>query len=157
MSFGYRYIPLIEKAADASNLERLKYITVFTMAMLTNSIGGTKPFNPILGETFQALIGKNTEVYIEQTSHHPPIMNYYIKNPKFICFGHSEVEINSGANSMLAETKGKLYLKFNDGGLYRFYPPKFLVTGLMLGKRFMNMTESLCVEDIVSKFNKLNF
>ena len=51
-------------------------------------MGAGKPFNPILGETFQAKTG-NTEIYIEQTSHHPPILNYYVKNPSFTAFGYS--------------------------------------------------------------------
>lgn len=36
-----------------------------------------KPFNPILGETFQCKIG-NTKMYVEQTSHHPPIYNFLV-------------------------------------------------------------------------------
>jgi hypothetical protein len=34
-----------------------------------------KPFNPILGETFQAFAGDYV-IAAEQTSHHPPITHY---------------------------------------------------------------------------------
>ena len=36
-----------------------------------------KPFNPILGETFQCKVN-NSMFYIEQTSHHPPIYHYLV-------------------------------------------------------------------------------
>lgn len=114
---------------------------------------GGKPFNPILGETFQAKIGE-TEVYTEQTSHHPPILNYYVKNPLFTCFGYSEIEIIARPNSIKAETKGKFYYKFNDGILLRVSPPKYHVNGLMIGKRYISYSECLTVEDLVLIFNK---
>lgn len=41
------------------------------------SVTQLKPFNPIWGETFQAKIG-DTNVYLEQTSHHPPIYHFYV-------------------------------------------------------------------------------
>jgi len=37
-----------------------------------------KPFNPILGETFQGKVG-NFLIFMEQISHHPPISSLYIK------------------------------------------------------------------------------
>jgi hypothetical protein len=41
------------------------------------SVTQLKPFNPIWGETFQAKIG-DTKMYLEQTSHHPPIYHFYV-------------------------------------------------------------------------------
>jgi hypothetical protein len=37
-----------------------------------------KPFNPILGETYQGNFDDGTEVYCEHTSHHPPITNFFM-------------------------------------------------------------------------------
>jgi hypothetical protein len=118
------------------------------LSQLHVSIGVGKPFNPILGETFQAKVGK-AEIYIEQTSHHPPVFNYYIKHPEFTGFGHSQMEANAGANSMTAINFGKFYLRFNDGVLHRFHVPRFSMTGLMLGKRYMNFEGSIIIEDLV--------
>jgi len=41
-----------------------------------------KPFNPILGETFQGSIG-NYEIALEQISHHPPVSAFQLWNTKF--------------------------------------------------------------------------
>ena len=42
------------------------------------SVTQLKPFNPIWGETFQCKIGE-TKLYLEQTSHHPPIFHFLVK------------------------------------------------------------------------------
>jgi hypothetical protein len=42
----------------------------------------SKPFNPILGETYQGIIG-GIPIYFEQISHHPPISAFYMKTDKF--------------------------------------------------------------------------
>ena len=35
-----------------------------------------KPFNPILGETYQAEYSRGLRVYAEQISHHPPVSSW---------------------------------------------------------------------------------
>jgi hypothetical protein len=127
------------------------------MAIIASQIGISKPFNPILGETFQSKI-RDTLVYVEQTSHHPPILNYYIKNPNFTGFGYAEVEITAGPNSIEGENKGKFYIRFNDGVLYRLYPPKFYASGITIGKRYLKMTECLVMEDLTNNLiSVINF
>ena len=129
------------------NLEKLKNVKKyflfifqsfsFAIAVLHTSLGGGKPFNPILGETFQAKSG-DSSIYIEQTCHHPPIYNYYIKHPEYTGFGYSQMEAAAGANSMSVLNIGKLYVKYNDGVLHKFHVPKFAISGLMLGKIVSN-------------------
>jgi hypothetical protein len=41
-----------------------------------------KPFNPILGETYQGIVG-GIPVFLEQISHHPPISTFYMKTDEF--------------------------------------------------------------------------
>ena len=41
------------------------------------AVAQLKPFNPILGETFQAKID-DCLYNLEQTSHHPPICNFLV-------------------------------------------------------------------------------
>lgn len=40
-----------------------------------------KPFNPILGETFQAVLSDGSKVFLEQISHHPPISAFQLDGP----------------------------------------------------------------------------
>ena len=41
-----------------------------------------KPFNPILGETYQAQYSSGLQVYAEQISHHPPVSSWQVKDAK---------------------------------------------------------------------------
>ena len=50
----------------------------FAISTVHMAVAQLKPFNPILGETFQTKIN-DVMFYMEQTSHHPPIFNYYVK------------------------------------------------------------------------------
>jgi hypothetical protein len=70
----------LEKGYEAKTpLEKLKLTTAFNVSRLHLTVTQLKPFNPILGETFQCKIG-DTLLYIEQTSHHPPVYNYLVNN-----------------------------------------------------------------------------
>ena len=115
---------------------------------------GLKPFNPILGETFQTKIG-NTEIYMEQTSHHPPIMNFYILNKNFKVYGYEQIEANAGANSITAIKKGKFFIELFDENKkatkYKISKPNLILTGTTIGKRLTYFTEKLIIEDIVRK------
>jgi hypothetical protein len=49
-----------------------------------------KPFNPILGETYQSVFPNGVEVYAEQISHHPPVSSWQVIDPsgKFVFYGN---------------------------------------------------------------------
>lgn len=40
-----------------------------------------KPFNPILGETWQASLSDGTTMFMEQISHHPPVSAFHMEGP----------------------------------------------------------------------------
>lgn len=64
-------------------VERFKNIVAFSLSGFWNMCGQRKPFNPILGETYQAHWPDGTSIQIEHTSHHPPICNYYVRHSPF--------------------------------------------------------------------------
>ncbi len=116
---------------------------------MTSQLYGSKPFNPILGETFQTKVG-NTNVYIEQTCHHPPMFHFQAINPKFNCHGYNSVEVSVDSGGMTFLNIGKFYVEFQDGGILRFTRPSLRVNGVFTSKRFFNLIDYLAVEDIVS-------
>jgi hypothetical protein len=69
---------LLEKGGQEKDPEeKIKYSTAFAVTRFHLSGAQLKPFNPILGETFQCKI-LDSLLYAEQTSHHPPILNFYV-------------------------------------------------------------------------------
>jgi Oxysterol-binding protein len=121
------------------------------MSTLHFHMSATKPFNPIIGETFQCKV-KDTYCYLEQTSNHPPIYNYYFKNAKSISFGYVDMQTNMGTNSVQVISKGKNLTKFQDGVVYTATYPEYEIRGIMMGKRLVNFVGQLTVQDLVNKF-----
>jgi hypothetical protein len=94
-----------------------------------------KPFNPILGETFQGKIGK-IPVFIEQTSHHPPISSILIKTDSFEFSGSVEVQIDMGLNIAHSHLNHWLKAKvFSTGTEYLIKIPDLQLEGMMYGNR----------------------
>ena len=58
-----------------------------------------KPFNPILGETFECKLG-GISLYFEQVSHHPPISAIYAKTDTFRFYGSSYSIVELGLNAV---------------------------------------------------------
>lgn len=78
MGFGYAPKILIPAGTTADVIEQAKMVTSFIMGIGVLHLNITKPFNPILGETFQCIIG-GIPLSMEQISHHPPISAFYMK------------------------------------------------------------------------------
>jgi oxysterol-binding protein-related protein 1/2 len=57
-----------------------------------------KPFNPVIGETFQADI--NGGVYsAEQVSHHPPVSAFHYRKDNYQIYAAIELSASIGLNS----------------------------------------------------------
>ena len=75
-------------------------MNVFCFGWGTNTayIMAEKPFNPILGETYQGMID-GCPVYAEQISHHPPIASLLMKGRGYTVYGSLETKSELGLNS----------------------------------------------------------
>lgn len=88
------YADLLDVAADRpDSMERLVYVAAYAASEYASTIGRVaKPFNPLLGETFEYVRpDKGYRFFVEQVSHHPPIGAAWAESPKwdyyvrFIC------------------------------------------------------------------------
>lgn len=68
MAYGPHFL---ENKINATPLERMKGVLAFSLGTIVLYLEMTKPFNPILGETYQGFID-GCPIYGEQISHHPP-------------------------------------------------------------------------------------
>lgn len=75
----------------------MKYVMLYALSVSIFSINVKKPFNPILGETYQSWIN-GCPVYVEQISHHPPISSYYLIGRGYRAYGSIGLKANFGIN-----------------------------------------------------------
>lgn len=133
------------KACKATNeLDRMKYLICLIVAGMFVSADLRKPFNPILGETLEGYFKDGTRIYMEHTSHHPPISSYLIEGPKeyaFKMYGAVEFKANikNAGNILDIFFEGATHVEFPDGHVIEFHYPTTKVSGLMWGDRTVNI------------------
>ena len=67
----------LNKAASIQDpLERIKLLIAHNLSFFYKEKIFEKPLNPILGETHQAYGQDGAMIYMEQTSHHPPVSHF---------------------------------------------------------------------------------
>jgi hypothetical protein len=63
-------------------VERMKFLIAGQISYQYPCHKFAKPLNPILGETFAGQLDDGTEIFCEQTSHHPPITSVHMVGPE---------------------------------------------------------------------------
>ena len=82
---------LLDTAADRlDSTERMLYVAAFAASEYASTIGRvSKPFNPLLGETYEYVRpDKSYRFLAEQVSHHPPVGAAWAESAKwdyFVC------------------------------------------------------------------------
>ncbi|XP_042289757.1 oxysterol-binding protein 1-like isoform X1 [Thunnus albacares] len=86
LSEDLEYYELLDKAAKCqSSLEQMCYVAAFTVSSYSTTVHRTgKPFNPLLGETFELdrLKDCGYRSLCEQVSHHPPAAAHHAISEK---------------------------------------------------------------------------
>ncbi|TNY21033.1 exodeoxyribonuclease V [Rhodotorula diobovata] len=76
-------------AAESDSTKRIAFVAAFAMSNYSSTIGRiAKPFNPLLGETFEYVNTRKKYRYqSEQVSHHPPMSACMGQSPSWDYFG----------------------------------------------------------------------
>jgi oxysterol-binding protein 1 len=79
------YLDLLDKAVDEPDEGRRLALIAIHFATQYNNVermGMNKPFNPLLGETFEISKPGQYRLISEQVSHHPPVSAFFIEGEK---------------------------------------------------------------------------
>ncbi|XP_036605320.1 oxysterol-binding protein-related protein 2 isoform X2 [Trichosurus vulpecula] len=134
------HIYLIHKASfQTQPLERMKAVAAFAVSAVASQWERTgKPFNPLLGETYELIRDDLGFRFIsEQVSHHPPISAFYSEglNQDFIFHGSIYPKLKFWGKSVEAEPRGTItleLLKHNEA--YTWTNPTCCVHNIIIGK-----------------------
>ncbi|CEJ86449.1 Putative Oxysterol binding protein [[Torrubiella] hemipterigena] len=135
------YVELLDLAVERSDsMERLIYAAAFAASEYASTIGRVaKPFNPLLGETFEYVRpDKNYRFFIEQVSHHPPIGAAWAESAHWEYWGDSNVKSKFYGKSFDFNPLGTWFLKLRpkSGGkadLYTWRKVTSSVIGIITG------------------------
>ncbi|EAS03630.2 oxysterol-binding protein (macronuclear) [Tetrahymena thermophila SB210] len=93
----------------------LCYCMAFGISDLAGTINRVKkPFNPLLGETFEYIDDKKGYTFIaEQVSHHPPISACFVESKNYVFHGDSNIRSQFWGRSFEINPVSYLYIKLN--------------------------------------------
>ncbi|KAF2862900.1 hypothetical protein K470DRAFT_227247 [Piedraia hortae CBS 480.64] len=134
------YTDLLDVAAKRTDsTERMVYVAGFAASEYASTIGRVaKPFNPLLGETFEYVRPDlGYRFFIEQVSHHPPVGAAFAESPRWDYYGESAVKSKFYGKSFEFNPLGTwfLHLRPASGGeeLYTWKKVTSSVVGILTG------------------------
>lgn len=150
VSEDYEYSHLLTHASTISDSTlRLLYVAVFTAAPYASTINRVaKPFNPLLGETYEITNEEEKFRFLtEQVSHHPPICATMGESPRWDFYGESHVSSTFNGRSFNIKHLGKWFVHMRpdivdpnntetkiEEEVYSFMKPDNSVIGILVGK-----------------------
>ena len=153
----FYYMDLLNKASEEPNPDmRLCYIASFIIGEIFLNNGRTlKPFNPIIGESFEYFINdSNFRYYAEQVSHKPPITAYIGENPNFVLYGDTlgNTSFKFFKGCMELSFKNKVHIKLKKfGDHYTYIPPSALAKGIINPPLYVDYSGDILIENLSNK------
>lgn len=147
----YEYAPdLLERAAKAKNdwVERICLVAAFAVSgyACTKLRASRKPFNPLLGETYECVReDRNLRFIAEKVAHHPPVLALYADGKGWKCEGWSVVKNKFWGKSLELIPEGNLRLTFDDGDVFSFQKPSSFMRNLLAGNKYLEHVGELTV------------
>lgn len=130
------YCSVLMKAAEAKDpCLRMAYVACFVISGYAGSSQRLlKPFNPLLGETFE-LEKDGFRVISEQVSHHPPVSAIHCDHPEFSFYAHSTVKTSFKGTYLRVKPHGKFHLELHrPKEHYTWDKPYTNVNNIILGQ-----------------------
>ncbi|KAF2074806.1 hypothetical protein CYY_003909, partial [Polysphondylium violaceum] len=152
-TWGYSPIYLNQAANCKDPLERFKLVIAFTISGLHLTQTLTKPFNPLLGETFEGSFSDGSNAFCEQTSHHPPISHWEVvdQENRFKFYGYANFSARCLGNVVKGNQKGPLTIEFEDGTKITWTFPEVLIKGIFWGDRVTEFSGKITFTDEKNK------
>lgn len=127
---------------------RLCYLTAFTFSVYPHTVNRLKkPFNPLLGETYE-LFYDDIRFVSEQVSHHPPVTAFYCDAEDFVVQGSFTLRTNISLAGFQVSPVGPVVIELRKTGeRFTFTRPKSTLHNLIIGQMYIwHSGESAIVE-----------
>eukprot|EP00095_Tigriopus_kingsejongensis_P012379 snap_masked-scaffold190_size271632-processed-gene-1.1 protein:Tk12379 transcript:snap_masked-scaffold190_size271632-processed-gene-1.1-mRNA-1 annotation:"hypothetical protein DAPPUDRAFT_315619" len=147
----FEYSAILDKAAECSNsCEQLAYVAAFTVSSYsTTAIRVGKPFNPLLGETFEYdREDLGFRCVSEQVSHHPPMVAQYAESTTGLwrCWQEFSMRSKFKGKYLEVEPLGIAHLTFErSGNHYTWRKVKTVVHNIVIGKLWVDQHGEMSV------------
>ncbi|XP_071942527.1 oxysterol-binding protein-related protein 6-like [Antedon mediterranea] len=154
------YSELLDKAAETDNpYKRMVYIAAFAVSSYSSTYyrARTKPFNPLLGETYECVREDKGFKYVsEQVSHHPPVSACHCEAKQYTYWQDARIKTKFWGKSMEILPAGTINItipKYNDH--YTYTKVTSCVHNILSGQRWIDHYGETVIKngDIICKLN----
>jgi len=148
-----QFAEILDEAADEED-EDLRLARVCALAISTYSSNERtkKPFNPILGETFECVLEKTGGVYLsEQVSHHPPCGAGHAATDKWTYDITSMVKTKFMGNWVDVWPLGRTRIRLNRSrDVYNICPPPSRINNMLVGRMWIDTFGEMSVNNLAT-------
>ncbi|OVA11993.1 Oxysterol-binding protein [Macleaya cordata] len=136
------YSFLLDRAYEwgkrGNSLMRILNVAAFAVSGYASTEGrNCKPFNPLLGETYEAdYPDKGLRFFSEKVSHHPMIVACHCEGKGWKFWGDSNLKSKFWGRSIQLDPVGVLTLEFEDGEVFQWSKVTTSIYNLILGKLY---------------------
>ena len=126
----YQHLLIEANKMQDRGLQCLYILSAFVIILANTERTVKKPFNPLLGETFEYTDPEfGTRFFAEQVSHHPPISAFHAENSSFVYQGWIQVKIELGLSGIYIVTLGTSVHNLLIGETFVWHEGDFSVRG----------------------------
>ena len=140
---------LLERAAKCEDwVERICLVGAFAVSgyASTKLRASRKPFNPLLGETFECVReDKHLRFLAEKVVHQPPVVAFYAEGKGWKAQGWSAVKNKFWGKSLELIPEGSIRLEFGDGDVFSISKPSSFMRNLLAGNKYLEHVGELTV------------
>ncbi|XP_050206959.1 oxysterol-binding protein-related protein 1C isoform X2 [Mercurialis annua] len=157
------YSYLLDRAYEwgkmGNSLMRILNVAAFAVSGYASTEGRIcKPFNPLLGETYEAdYPDKGLRFFSEKVSHHPMIVACHCEGTGWKFWGDSNLKSKFWGRSIQLDPVGVLTLEFDDGEVFQWSKVTTSIYNLILGKLYCDHYGTMRIEGNREYSCKLKF
>ncbi|CAL1401409.1 unnamed protein product [Linum trigynum] len=136
LEYSYLLDRAYEYGRAGNSLMRILHVAAFAVSGYASSEGRhCKPFNPLLGETYEAdFPDKGVRFFSEKVSHHPTLIACHCEGRGWKFWADSDLHTKFWGQSILLDPVGALTLEFDDGEMFQWSKVTTAIRNLILGK-----------------------
>jgi len=141
----FEYYEILDRAASMEDdIEQMAYVAAFTVSSYsTTAIRAGKPFNPLLGETYEMDRSQDLgwRCFSEQVLHHPPMVAQYCESLTggWRCWQEFTMSSKFKGKYLEVEPLGITHLEFTrSGNHYTWRKVKTVVHNIVIGKLWID-------------------
>ncbi|CAD5185865.1 unnamed protein product [Musa acuminata subsp. malaccensis] len=138
LEYSYLVDRAYEYGKKGNGLMRMLNVAAFAVSGYASTDGRTcKPFNPLLGETYEAdYPDKGLRFFSEKVSHHPMVVACHCEGKGWRFWGDSNLKSKFWGRSIQVDPVGVLTLEFDDGEVFQWSKVTTSIYNLILGKLY---------------------